>query len=317
MPRLRGTKWQGDGRDEHGRRVRRLFATREQAEAFERQAHKPASDIRSVFLRGLAHYWYGSKNERDAARITHELIAFFGGENKTTIINTKLVRDFIHHCRTVKRNEDSTINRKLATLSKLLKFAKGEGLITDMPVIEFKEEPRGRIRFLSDDEVTRIFARLAPRNRALADFLLATGCRMGEALDLAWSAVEHDRVTFWDTKVGDFRVVPLLPSAKAALDRMRGEPQPFPLRYNSFKADWDNAKDHAGLAKDDMVVPHSLRHTCATRMVKAGVDLRRIQRWLGHKTIQTTLIYAKLVPEDLFSVCHALAQVDTSRGTRG
>jgi integrase len=263
----------------------------------------------------LAEYWINSKNEKDASRITHELIKFFGGENKVTIINTKLVRDFTHHCRTVKRNEDSTINRKLAKLSKLLKFAKSEGLIDELPVIEFKNEPQGRIRFLSDTEVDLIFARLAPRNRALADFLLATGCRMGEALDLSWQAVERDRVTFWDTKAGDFRTIPLLPLARDALDRMRGEPQPFPIRYNTFKADWDNAKDHAGLTKDDGVVPHSLRHTCATRMVKAGVDLRRIQRWLGHKTINTTLIYAKLVPEDLFSVCHALAQVDTNRGT--
>jgi integrase len=279
-----------------------MFATREEAEAFERHADKPPADIRSVFLRGLSHYWYNSKNEKDASRITHELISFFGGANKVTIINTKLVRDFTHHCRAVRRNEDATINRKMAILSKLLKFAKGEGLIDELPVIEFKEEPKGKIRYLSDTEVDLIFDRLAPKNKALAEFLLATGCRMGEALGLSWKAVEKDRVTFWDTKAGDFRTIPLLPEARSALDRMRQYPQPFPIRYNTFKADWDNAKDHAGLNEDEGVVPHSLRHTCATRMVKAGVDLRRIQRWLGHKTINTTLIYAKLDSRSLIEV---------------
>ncbi|MER8723121.1 tyrosine-type recombinase/integrase [Mesorhizobium sp. M0195] len=59
---------------------------------------------------------------------------------------------------------------------------------------------------------------------------------------------------------------------------------------------WDEMQKTLGW--DDVVV-HTLRHTCASWLVKNGVDLKRIHTWLGHKRIETTPKYAKLATGDL------------------
>jgi len=54
------------------------------------------------------------------------------------------------------------------------------------------------------------------------------------------------------------------------------------------------------------MVPHILRHSCASRLVQAGIDLRRVQTFLGHQTIQMTLRYAHLATNDLDQCATAL-----------
>ena len=50
---------------------------------------------------------------------------------------------------------------------------------------------------------------------------------------------------------------------------------------------------------DPQVVPHVLRHTCASRLAQSGVDIKRIQEFLGHRTLSMTLRYAHLSPKHL------------------
>ena len=54
-----------------------------------------------------------------------------------------------------------------------------------------------------------------------------------------------------------------------------------------------------GLTKDDQFVFHATRHTCATRMVDASINIFVIKEWMGHKRIETTLRYAHVRPENL------------------
>jgi len=54
---------------------------------------------------------------------------------------------------------------------------------------------------------------------------------------------------------------------------------------------------------------HTFWHTCASRLVQGGVDIRRIRDWMGLTTIQTTMIYAHLAPIDLFVGLDVLDQV--------
>jgi site-specific recombinase XerD len=67
-----------------------------------------------------------------------------------------------------------------------------------------------------------------------------------------------------------------------------------------FRAIWNDAKSEVGLAKDDQVVPHILRHS-ASRLVRGGIDIRRVHMWLGHQTLQMTMHYAHLATNDLDS----------------
>jgi integrase len=73
------------------------------------------------------------------------------------------------------------------------------------------------------------------------------------------------------------------------------------LTQPQFRAVWNSAKDEVGLGSDPQVVPHILRHTCASRLVQGGIDMRRIQMWLGHQTLQMTMRYAHLATNDLDS----------------
>src|SRR5213595_2280329 len=61
-----------------------------------------------------------------------------------------------------------------------------------------------------------------------------------------------------------------------------------------YRAIWNEAKAEVGLGADEQVVPHILRHTCASRLVQGGIDIRRVQMWLGHQTLSMTMRYAHL-----------------------
>lgn len=201
-------------------------------------------------------------------------------------------------------NSNATINRKMAALSKLLRKAYKMGEIHSLPEFRRQKERAGRIRFLEPDEEDRLFAAVGARcadSQRLAIFLVDTGCRLGEAIGLLWNDIHESRVTFWVTKSGRSRTVPLTRRAQASVarktDRSRG---PFStMSQAKFRAIWNDAKAEAGLGTDDQVVPHILRHTCASRLVQGGIDIRRVQMWLGHQTLQMTMRYAHLATNDL------------------
>ena len=78
------------------------------------------------------------------------------------------------------------------------------------------------------------------------------------------------------------------------------------LTQVAFRAIWNDAKYEVGLGTDTQVVPHILRHTCASRLVRGGIDIRRVQMWLGHQTLQMTMRYAHLATNDLDSCVKVL-----------
>jgi len=200
-------------------------------------------------------------------------------------------------------NSNATINRKMAALSKLLRKAQKMGDIHNLPEFRRQKERAGRIRFLEPGEERQLFSAIEKRCRdshRLAIFLVDTGCRLGEALGLIWNDVSTSRVSFWLTKSGRSRTIPLTTRAKVTIDRSVGGKGPFKmLNAVQFRAVWNDAKQEVGLGNDVQVVPHILRHTCASRLVQGGVDIRRVQMWLGHQTLQMTMRYAHLATNDL------------------
>jgi site-specific recombinase XerD len=80
-----------------------------------------------------------------------------------------------------------------------------------------------------------------------------------------------------------------------------------------FRAIWNEAKIEAGLGLDEQVVPHILRHTCASRLVQGGIDIRRVQMWLGHQTLAMTMRYVHLATNDLDSCVTVLDRRNLTR----
>jgi integrase len=133
-------------------------------------------------------------------------------------------------------------------------------------------------------------------------FLLDTGARVNEVLKLTWQDLsmhpDLSMVTFWRTKTKRARSVPLTARAKDCLLRARaeGRPRPFPILYSAYWDAFTKAKTIAGLALDggEPIVVHTLRHTCASRLVQRGASLFIVQAVLGHSSPAMTARYSHL-----------------------
>lgn len=264
----------------------------------------PVRDMRLIDLYDRFHHtlWEEGRHKINVLSFIEEIDSFLVGK-LVDFCSDSLVDELIQYYRE-RGNRNSTINRKLAALYKLLRRANKAGLIAKLPSYVRLPENNARIRFLSYNEEAAFFARLTAADSAFGDlfvFLIDTGARIGEALALTHADVHNGRATFWITKSGRSRTVPMTKRAREAVERQASVPGgPFKrVRYQNFLYTWNKIKKEIGLGDDKQVVPHILRHTCASRLVQAGIDLRRVQAFLGHQTIQMTLRYAHLATDDL------------------
>jgi integrase len=314
MARIRGTRWQADALV-NGVRVRKSFKTQLEALTFEFNPSTPETlTVGATFEDCYEHNWRRSKDAKDARRLTSELITLLGANTPVSKVTSGSVLNLIGTWRR-KGNSEKTINRKLAKLSKCMAYAKLTDPSLVLPTIRFFKEDQGRIRFLTRGEEQAIFGHLPEPYLSLATFLLYTGCRWSEAISLKWSdmagpTAEATVATFWDTKSGKPRSVPLNVRAVNSVYNdwtMPNDVGPFRgIVYDTFNTVWHKAVTKAGLGDDPQVVPHVLRHTCISRLVQGGVDIRRVKDWAGHGDIRTTMGYAHLAPNDLVAAAAIL-----------
>lgn len=263
------------------------------------------SSLRQLFERYGDTLWEDGRHKYNVAAFIGEMNDLLYGARFRTFPQAVL-DDLVGQLRR-RGNSNATINRKMAALRKLLRKADRMGDLAGLPEFPRQKEKAGRIRFLEREEESRLFSAIARRSEAhhrLCVFLVDTGARLGEATGLRWNDLHDARATFWITKSGRSRSVPLTKRALAAVRASAGEPGgPFrAIAPQRLRADWNAAKREVGLGADRDVVPHVLRHTCASRLVRGGVDIRRVQMWLGHQTLQMTMRYAHLAARDL-DVC--------------
>ena len=217
---------------------------------------------------------------------------------------TQEMLDFLIGALRQRGNSNATINRKIAALRKLLRKAMQMGDIHALPEFTRQKEKSGRIRFLDKDEEYDLFTTIRAVSEdyyRLCVFLVDTGARLSEGLGLRWNDVQESRATFWVTKSGRSRSVPLTARAWRSLqggDKRKSGPFAM-INQQRFRRAWHQAREEIGLGHDEDVVPHVLRHTCASRLVQGGVDIRRVQMWLGHQTLSMTMRYAHLASHDL------------------
>lgn len=205
----------------------------------------------------------------------------------------------------------SSINNYAACFNRIMKHAHQLGHVPELLKFEYARQARGKFRWLSDAEEERLvkyFDHIGREDYAdFITFLIYTGARYSEAVKLQWEDVKADRVTFWETKDGLMRTVPLAKRAQAALQRRRGMSgdlvKPFPFAYSTVKQALEKACRFLEL---DDITFHTCRHTTASRLVQKGVDIRRVKDFMGHSSINTTMIYAHLSPKDLFLAAEAL-----------
>lgn len=199
-----------------------------------------------------------------------------------------------------KSKSDTTFNRWIAYLSAVFELGIEYKMITNNPVkdIRKKKESRGRLRFLTEEEIPRL---LRACKNSQADYLypivllaISTGARKGEILNLDWDQVDfkNRRIVLEDTKNGERRTLPMTKKLVQPLAEWRLKNQGkmlFP--YQDIKRSWHSALRAAEIENFTF---HDLRHTCASYLAMEGISLLEIADILGHKTLKMVQRYAHL-----------------------
>lgn len=195
----------------------------------------------------------------------------------------------------------TTVSGYMSVLRTVLRTARDRGHLSELPSFPKRAGDRRRKRWLRPYESDALLGAVEdPEVRAFLRFLLLTGMRFQEARGLDWGAFE-ETANGWaahlrETKSGEPRLVPL---SRECVELMRAQTRRHPdaegpflhLSESRIRREWKRAKASAGLADDADLVIHTLRHTCATRLLDSGLDLTTVSRLLGHASIATTGVY--------------------------
>jgi integrase len=208
-----------------------------------------------------------------------------------------------------RQRSPSTVVRYMAALSHSFTIAVKEwGWIEDSPIrkVTKPREPRGRVRFLGDDERMRLLGACKqsqnPYLYPIVVVALSTGMRQAEILNLKWSDVDlvKGTVVLYETKNGEIRQVPIAGHALELLqnlDKIRRLdtkllfPGKFAWKPIDIRTAWENAIKSAEILNFKF---HDLRHSAASYLAMNGASLAEIAEVLGHKTLAMVKRYAHL-----------------------
>lgn len=276
-------------------------------------------------LRGMSPHTVLSY--RDSLRL---LLCFVASYRSTSVsdldvehIGAQEVIDFLRHLEQVRRNTASTRNIRLAAIHAFFRYlsARDPQRIEQCQRIlgvPFKRAQTRPVAYLEYEEIKAVLeavGRTTPdgrRDYALLTTMFNTGARVQEMLDLRVGDLQLQK-PFQARLVGKGRkerVCPLWPqTAKVLRDWLeerridshsterlflnhRREPLTrFGVRYILAKY-CTRARPNAPSLESKRLHPHSMRHSTAVHLLKAGVDLSTISHWLGHASINTTNRYA-------------------------
>ncbi|KPJ59645.1 MAG: hypothetical protein AMJ46_10435 [Latescibacteria bacterium DG_63] len=222
--------------------------------------------------------------------------------------------------------DPSSVARNLSSLRAFYSYLITSGCTEEDPT-ELMERPRLWKRLpqtLSVDEVTKLLTQpdcsttLGLRDRAMMEFMYATGCRVSELLAATLDSVDLEERHFRCLgKGGKERLVPIGSHACRILDTYlkKGRPKLARGRASgllflnargqklSRMGFWKILRKHCLQARLRIrPSPHVLRHSFATHLLEGGADLRVVQELLGHSSISTTQIYTQLDREYLRNV---------------
>ena len=248
-------------------------------------------------------------------------VTFANGTGDTSLleaVDRELVQCWL---RTMATAKPRTIRRRLATLKSLFASLERHGCIRENPLERLRSEVKvGRslprtvarrtvhsllrsIKIQSEGSQAQTLH--AIQETALAETLFSTGMRVGEVVALNITDADMERLVISVHGKGNReREIPIMCYAlEEALSHQlkarvkAGAAAEAPLFINRRGARLSDQsvrailQRHAARIGDKRITPHMLRHTVATLLLEEGVDLRHIQRLLGHSSIATTEIY--------------------------
>jgi integrase len=222
-------------------------------------------------------------------------------------ISTKVIEQFQTE-RIQKGNKPATVNRLIATLKHMFTKAVEWDMVEEEALrrvrkVKLLEENNKRLRYLSKEEYQELINACEPHLRPIVITALNTGMRKSEILSLKWEQVDlkHGFILLDKTKNNERREIPINNTLRETLTSItRRLDIPYVFYDPKTGKPYQNVKRsfHTALrrAKIHDFKFHDLRHTFASHLVMAGVDLTTVKELLGHKSLTMTLRYAHLAP---------------------
>lgn len=280
------------------------------------------------------------------------LIPFIAGKTHNEVdeldvdhLTAEHVRQFLQHLEETRKCSVTTRNQRLAVMHALARFIGQRGpehieWCGQIQAIPFKRAAKTVITYLEKPEMDALLAApdrnsaLGRRDYALLLFLYNTGARADEAAQLSVGDLrlthaprrDHSSVQIRG-KGNKLRFCPLWPHTVQELNLLVGEKAPTehvfinrcgrPLTrfgiHTIVKRYAERVSTRMPGLAAKRVSPHSIRHTSATHLLRAGVDINTIRAWLGHVSMDTTNIYAET---DLEMKSKALAHCEVKGSSK-
>lgn len=274
-----------------------------------------------VFTQYLSHLKETGSSPHTLSGYRTDLLFFawwyletYGEEPEPEKITSIDLREYQSWMRTVKGLKPHTVNRRMKAIKSWPSWCVNQGLAPRLP--EFPKgvpEARQAPQALERAEVNRLLREVEreddPRDAALIRLMLSCGLRVSEAVSLRLEDVDIGErrgvITVRSGKGGKYREVPVPPAARRALwewlafreKKYPKSPWLFPgasdEKHLTPGAAWRAVKKYAWKARIPDLHPHTLRHTCATNMLRSGANLIEVASVLGHARIDSTAVYTR------------------------
>ena len=249
-----------------------------------------------------------------------------GADTPLENLDKEALRTYIRYLRETRKLKETTIKRRIACLKLLFRWARQENMLTENPFDTLNERirlPKRLPRALGKDEARLLRAASQPQPdqdptqlytaKIAIQIMLATGIRVGELVSLRQEDIDLTNASLKiDGKGNRQRLVYLIDNTvkeqlraylayrqeKAvahiwAFTTVDGKP----FTTNQVRRMLGALAKGAGVER--RITPHMLRHTSATTWLEAGLDIRYVQKLLGHQSISTTEIYTQVTDEGL------------------
>lgn len=244
-----------------------------------------------------------------------EQMASHFGDLPLRRFNTMIVEQY-QTALTNKGLKPGSVNKNISIIKAMIKKAVDwemveEDTLKRVRKVKNYKESNKRLRFLAVKEAQSLISVCDDHLRPIVITALHTGMRRGEILKLTWESVDlqHGFITLTDTKNGDGREIPIDGTLRETLNKLprrfvekdgQRELVPYVFYdpktlkcYKGIKRSFHTALKKAGI-KDFRF--HDCRHSFASQLIMAGVDLTTVKELLGHKDIKMTLRYSHLAP---------------------
>lgn len=292
-----------------GKRLRKRFKTRAEAQQFERWViatehnkewqdrpadKRPLSELIELWWR---YHGQTLKAGEAVRKKLHNIDAALGSPLAREITRARFSE--YRAQRLQAGRQPKTVNREQEMLGGVfsvlidLGHYHHEHPLKEMKKVKLVDRPMG---YLTQDEIGVILAKLVGDNRKVSKLCLATGARWSEAAGLRREDVLAGRVTYINTKNGKNRTVPI--SAALSKEITQGINRGPLFRSVDYLQVREVIKEVAPDLPAGQAV-HVFRHTFASHFMMAGGNILALQKILGHHNIQQTMTYAHFAPDYL------------------